>query len=185
MKLRGLVLVLTSLLVVPAAAVAGLIGDTVSIASRLGGDLRTDLVVAVSPGAEIQCPFSFNICGALTSGTQTIDVEDFSIQYRYLGPGANFFRVVPNLLEFTSLDLPGGINSVFLTTSISGLTASRISFGPGSVFVDMNSLAVSDQDFFRLDLTSAVPEPVPAAFVGLGLSALMLATRRVRRSTSA
>lgn len=135
--------------------------------------------VIVGAGAELSCPGGADLCNVLTSPTQSLDFSANAIRYDYGGVGTNFLDVQHSRFQFTSLyDGATAITGVQLATNISGLDASRVSFGGHQLQVDMRGLQVGADAYFQLNLlTAPVPEPASAALL-LGGLALLTARRR-------
>jgi hypothetical protein len=165
-------------LALPALSFAGLVGDTVDVTYDFVGILRTDLVV-VGPGPEITCPGPFNLCDFLTSPTQTIDIDNNSITYRYMGFGSSFTDVEDFFsgFRFSSLDLGLPIGAIAFQTNISDLNASRYSFGPTRFDINMEGLLLQNGAFFTVTFTP-VPEPSTYALIGSALLGLGAMVRR-------
>jgi hypothetical protein len=134
--------------------------------------------VLVDGGIEISCPGSAQICQVLTSPTQTLDFVSDGIRYDYVGPGSSFDNIAVNRFNFGLFGGGPAITNVLLTTNITGLDASRLSFTAHTVLLDMKGLAISNLAYFQLDVqTAPVPEPASAALL-LGDLMLLAARRR-------
>jgi hypothetical protein len=194
-------------LLVGAVAVwtAGLCGISASQASLIGTSVTLDYYyqiqhshdgfTVVEPGAEISCSGggggNANVCGILLAPVQTVDVGASSILYAYNGPGASFDPAIPNKFDFENLNPGFTIGNVTLSTNITGLDLSRITFTGSSLQIDMHGLGLDptqpgSPDFFNIGLTSAVPEPSTWAMMILGFAGIgFMAYRRKRRALSA
>lgn len=169
---------------------AGLIGTNVTLNYLYDGSSTTDLI-SVGAGTEVQCSGAgngnSNICSFLTAPDQFIDFDDFTITYSYLQTtGEGYFNAVdPNGFEFLDLNPGGDIVDVILTTTMTGLDASRLTFTGNSIHLNMYDLPLGETDMFSLRI---VTNPEPSAGLLAGVGALLLgvpAYLRRRRGTAA
>jgi hypothetical protein len=166
-----------------APAQAGLLGSNVTLRyDYLAPGFSTD-TIAVGAGIEVTCTGggtgNANVCAALTAATQTIDIGDSTIGYAYVGDHTSGFNnVVPNGMAFLGLDAAGAIVGVDLSTSISGLDGSRVSFTANSVTIDLHGLTMGTSGSFALALRTEAPGPATALLVLPALGALAAARRR-------
>lgn len=173
------------------ASQASLIGTSVTLNYDYQAQTSTD-IFTVGSGVEITCPGAANVCGILTAPTQTVDVGASSILYAYNGSGASFNAVTPNKFDFENLNPGFTIGNVNLSTNISGLDLTRVTFTGSSLQINMEGLGLNptqpgSPDFFNIGLTSAVPEPSTWAmmilgFIGIGFAAYR--QKRLARSVS-
>jgi len=133
----------------------------------------------VSAGTELSCPGGANYCGVLPLA-QSLDISDNAIRFSYGASGADFLDVKQNRFQFTSLYGDDTvITGVTLATNISGLDASRITFGAHELKVDMRGLQASADAYFQINLvTTPVPEPASAALLLGGLALFAVRRRR-------
>jgi hypothetical protein len=144
------VLVLMSL--VPVAALATLIGDTVSVRYVLGVSTTTDSVL-VGTGVEIACPSepSQNICTLLTVAGQSVDIGARTIRYENASNDGAFTTVTPNGFRFEDLDTDA-IVRVTLDTNIEDLNLFRVSYTNDSIEVEMGGLSIEAGSYFEVGM---------------------------------
>lgn len=166
------------------SAHAGLIGTTLT-ANYLYPDANTVYStdsITVGNSVEIQCTGfgagNANMCAALTGPDQSLDFQDSAITYVYSGNGSGFN---PNLafngFEFLNLNPGVPILAVSLTTDISGLDLSRITFTESSIRINMVGLQMPSSRSFTVSFDTAAPEPGSIALVLGGLTALLVVKR--------
>jgi hypothetical protein len=165
------------------SANAGLLGTDITLNYAFEGISSTD-TISVNTGTEVQCEGwgygNANICGILRAPTQTIDFDDFSITYNYVrvGDPTGFFLASPNAFDFQNLNFNGSIVNVILTTTSSGLNASRLTFTSNSVQLNMSDLPLGVTDSFTLRM---VTNPEPSAGMMAGFGGLLLGVHQLLR----
>jgi PEP-CTERM motif len=143
----------------------------------------TDTIV---DGSSLSCPGASLICmGYSGLGSETFSVGASAISLTVSGfPPGNYASSSFNGFDFTGLTFASGdsLTGFTLTTNITGLTDSDITFGPS--FIDVNLASLPVDGFFTLDLTSgpsvSTPEPSSLALLGIGLLAVLVGLARKR-----
>ncbi|KQV60511.1 hypothetical protein ASC95_03410 [Pelomonas sp. Root1217] len=166
------------------ASASGLLDSTVNVHYHVVNGPQTENTldkVMVTAGTELSCSGGANYCGVLSSA-QSLDISDNAIRFSYGASGADFLDVKQNRFQFTSLyGDDTAIQGVTVATNISGLDASRVSFGAHELKVDMRGLHAGADAYFQINLVAApVPEPASAALLLGGLA--LFAVRRGRLS---
>lgn len=183
-------LAIGNLALASAPAQAGLLGSTVDLGYRYQATAADTLLttldqVQVGSGVEATCPGALNLCTMLTSATQSVDIDDRSITYRYVGNGSGFNPVFINGFDFQALNLGSAITAIDLSTDIVGLDLSRLSFTANSLRIDMQGLSLlAPGNTFTVQLltaTATVPEPGTALLAALALAGLLTVRRRGSR----
>jgi PEP-CTERM motif len=140
----------------------------------------------IADGSSLSCPSTSPICvGYSGYGSEAFSVGTSSISYTAsIYPPGSYATSSFNGFDFTGLTFASGdsLTGFTLTTNISGLTDSDITFG--SSFIDVNLANLPVNGFFTLDLTSgptvSTPEPSSLALLGIGLLALLVGLARKR-----
>ena len=139
---------------------------------------------AVGPGVELTCPGG-GVGGGLCSGfvdSSTIDLGVDTLALAITGGTAPWSGAAFNGYEFSGLSAGGLWSGYSLTTNFAGLDASRISFTPDAVRVNMQGIAPSQGQSFTITLLSAaVPEPATWAMMLVGFGAVGVSMRRHKR----
>lgn len=161
---------------------AGLDGTSVDIRYDYTGSPSLSSTVVVGPGVEMDCHGNSGIavCGYLTAGNQSVDIDTDSFTYRMTGGSGGFTTLPQNGFTFSSLNPGYPIGGVILTTNIAQMNKDRIAFTADSVSVYMSGLHVDDGSYFKVTL-QPVPEPAAAALWSVGLLAVVGVARRMRR----
>ena len=155
-----------ALLLAPAQAQAGLIGDTVvfDVGSTAGFGWGSGPVV-VGPGAE----FAFGgYAFDLGAETLTITGSEAFCGFATCSPGSSLSVVV------TSLDFDGPITGVGVASSLSGVTPS---FTATSVRLAWPEQPTAAGVFMTVTFATAVSEPAALALFGAGLIGLGISRR--------
>jgi hypothetical protein len=138
------------------------------------------LVVRLAAG-EVQCPanqagtglcFQFKDAATFDLGSNTLTLTIDSGTFDWTASDFNGYK-------FSNLSSGGAWTGYTLSTDFAGLDASRITFTPDAVWVDMQSIVPEPGQSFTITLT-AVPEPTQTALLLAGLGALATIARRRR-----
>ena len=140
-------------------------------------------VVVVGAGAEIQCAggnVGTGLCAQFVDGA-SIDLGANTLALSIDSGTSSWTNPTFNGYAFTGLAAGGAWTGYSLSTDFAGLDASRITFSPDEVTVNMTGITpVAGQSFTITLLTSAVPEPGNVALLFAGLGALACIARRRR-----
>jgi hypothetical protein len=144
---------------------------------------------SVAAGSSIVCPGPSALCTPLEyvpgSGA-TFSVGTSSITFTSTGlSGVDFPPGSFDGFEFTGLTFASGkpLSGVSLTTNISGLNSSDITYGSNYVYINLEDLPA--QGTFTLNFTSAsAPEPGSLVLLLLGLIGLLALSWRRRKRTA-
>jgi hypothetical protein len=169
----------------PAFATNDLTGTSVDI-NWLFPDVAhsvAEQVVVVGAGVEIQCAGAnagTGLCTQFVDGA-SIDLGADTLALSIDSGTSSWTNPAFNGYAFSGLSAGGAWTGYALSTNFAGLDASRITFSPDEVTVNMTGIApVAGQSFTIKLLTSAVPEPGNVALLLAGLGALACAARRRR-----
>lgn len=160
---------------------AGLIGTDVTLNYHFEGTSTVD-IIHVDSGIEVKCigggNGNTNICSILTAPNQSLDFGNSTITYNYFRIGdevAYFLAGTPNGFDFQDLSLDHPIRAVFITSTIAGLDASRLTFTEHSIQLNMSDLPLGDRESFTIRM---VTNPEPSAGLLAGLGVLLVAVPR-------
>ena len=166
----------------PALAAADLTGTSVDV-NWLFPDTADSVAtqtVVVGPGPEIQCAggnAGTGLCTQFVDGA-TIDLGAQTLALSIDSGTSSWTTFAYNGYEFSNLSAGGHWTGYTLSTTFAGLDASRITFTPDAVSVNMEGIQpVAGQDFV-ITLTSAVPEPTSPALLLAGLGMMAWVARR-------
>jgi len=168
----------------PALAANDLTGTSVGV-NWFFPDLSTNFAaqtVTVGAGPEIQCAggeAGSNLCTGLTDAA-SIDIGAQTLALTIDSGTAIWAGATFNGYEFSNLSAGGAWAGYSLATTFSGLDASRISFTPDAVFINMQGIAPAAGESFTITLTSAVPEPASPALLIAGFGVIACIARRRR-----
>lgn len=139
--------------------------------------------VVVGAGPEIQCAggtAGTGLCTQFVDGA-SIDLGVRTLALSIDSGTSSWTNSTFNGYAFSGLATGGAWTGYTLTTDFAGLDASRITFSPDEVTVNMTGITpVAGQSFTITLLTSAVPEPGNVALLLAGLGALACTARRRR-----
>ena len=169
----------------PALAADDLTGKTVGVDWKFP-DISTNYAsdsVVVGSGPEIQCAGNdagTNLCTGFVDGA-TIDIGATTLGLSIDSGTAAWSTGTFNGYEFSNLSAGGPWGGYTLATTFDGLDASRITFTPDAVWVNMEGISPVAGESLTITLTpSAVPEPAGPAMLFAGLSVLGMVARRRR-----
>jgi len=169
----------------PALAANDLTGTSVDV-SWLFPDTSTTYAtqnVTVGAGPEIQCAgggVGAGLCIGFTDAA-TIDLGAQTLSLTIDSGTASWSTGAFNGYEFSNLSAGGAWTGYTLATTFAGLDASRISFTPDAVWVNMQGIAPDAGESFTITLNTApVPEPASPGLLIAGLGAIAWVARRRR-----
>ncbi|MGA9633090.1 MAG: hypothetical protein WBQ63_16810, partial [Candidatus Acidiferrales bacterium] len=129
-------------------------------------------------GSSLSCPGTSSICTYFYGfGTETFSVGTSSISYSVSNFPVGDYSGTTNGFQFADLTFGSGDSLAGFTIASNniGLSASDITFGPSSIFIDLTGLPIDGS--FTIDLISgpavSTPEPSSLVLLGVGLLALM------------
>ena len=176
---------LASAAAAPALAANDLTGTSVGV-TWLFPDLSTTFAtqnVTVGAGPEIQCAGSEAGTGLCTGfvDAASIDIGAQTLSLTIDSGTVPWTSSAFNGYEFSGLSAGGAWTGYTLTTTFAGLDASRITFTPDAVWVDMEGITPAAGESFAITLDAApVPEPTSPALLLGGLGAIAWMARRRR-----
>jgi hypothetical protein len=139
--------------------------------------------VVVGAGAEIQCAGAnagSGLCTQFVDGA-TIDLGVNTLVLSIDSGTSSWNNTAFNGYAFSGLAAGGAWTGYSLATDFTGLDASRITFSPDEVTVNMTGITpVAGQSFTITLLASPVPEPGSLALLFAGLGAIACAALRRR-----
>ena len=170
---------------VPAFAANDLTGTSVDI-NWLFPDAAhsvAEQMVVVGAGAEVHCDGNdagTGLCTQFSDGA-SVDLGSNTLALSIDSGTSSWTNTTFNGYAFSGLAAGGAWTGYSLVTDFAGLDASRITFSPDEVTVNMTGIEpVAGQSFTITLLTSAVPEPGNMALLLAGLGALACTARRRR-----
>jgi hypothetical protein len=167
----------------PALAANDLTGTSVDVSWLFPNTSTTYATqnVTVGAGAEIQCAgneVGTNLCAGFVDAA-TIDLGAQTLSLTIDSGTSAWNSAAFNGYEFSNLSAGGAWTGYTLATTFAGLDASRISFTPDAVWVNMQGITPDSGQFFTLTLnTAAVPEPASPALLLAGLGVMAWVARR-------
>lgn len=140
-----------------------------------GSTFASDTIAA---GSSLSCPGASPICvGYSDLGTETFTLGTSSISYSVSDYPVGDYGGTTNGFDFTGLTFASGdsLTGFTITSNSLGLSASDITIGPSSIFINLSGLPINGS--FTIDLTSgptvSAPEPSSLVLLGIGLLALV------------
>ena len=169
----------------PALAANDLTGTSVDVSWLFPNTATTYATrnVTVGAGPEIQCAGGAvgpDLCAGFVDAA-TIDLGSQTLSLTIDSGSAAWSAAAFNGYEFSNLSAGGAWTGYTLATTFAGLDASRISFTPDAVWVNMQGITPDAGQSFTITLnTAAVPEPASPALLLAGLGVMAWVARRRR-----
>lgn len=164
--------------ITPAAATPTLDGTSLTLNYNYSGFPSTTDTLTVGAGIEVSCTGggggNAQVCFFLSAPVQIIDITGLTIHYAYTanpGESGAFSPVPVNGFDFENLNPGGNISGFTLSTTLGGLTESRITFTAHSLVIDMAGVTAGSGGSF--DITLHVPEPASVPLFAAALVALL------------